>query len=45
MKNDVKDYRPLSDKQLIQLQTLTDTEKIELITLYNTMVYTLVEKL
>ena len=45
MKNDIKNYRPLSDQQLIQLQTLTDTEKIELIKLYNTIVDTLVEKL
>ena len=41
MKNDITNYRPLSEQQLIQVETLSDTEKIELIKLYNTMFYTL----
>jgi hypothetical protein len=41
MKDDVTNYRPLSEQQLIQVETLSDTEKIELIKLYNTMFYTL----
>jgi hypothetical protein len=36
MKQDITNYRPLSQEQLIQLETLTETEKIELIKLYNT---------
>jgi hypothetical protein len=45
IKNDIKNYKPLSEQQLVQLQTLSETEKIELIKLYNTIVDTLVEKL
>jgi hypothetical protein len=41
MKEDITNYRPLSQEQLIQLETLTETEKIELIKLYNTMFSTL----
>ena len=41
MKDDITNYRPLSQEQLIQVETLSDTEKIELIKLYNTMFYTL----
>jgi len=41
IKDDVKNYRSLSNQQLIHVETLTDTEKIELIKLYNTMFYTL----
>jgi hypothetical protein len=36
MKDDITNYRPLSEQQLIQVETLTETEKIELIKLYNT---------
>ena len=39
MKDDITNYRPLSQEQLIQVETLSDTEKIELIKLYNTMFY------
>jgi hypothetical protein len=41
MKYDITNYRPLSEQQLIQVETLSDTEKIELIKLYNTMFSTL----
>jgi len=41
MKYDITNYRPLSEQQLIQVETLSDTEKIELIKLYNTMFCTL----
>ena len=41
MKDDIKNYRPLSEQQLIQLETLTETEKIELIKLYNTIFNTI----
>ena len=41
MKDDITNYRPLSQEQLIQVETLSDTEKIELIKLYNTMFDTL----
>lgn len=41
MKDDITNYRPLSQEQLIQVETLSDKEKIELIKLYNTMFDTL----
>ena len=41
MKHDITNYTPLSKQQLIQVETLSDTEKIELIKLYNTMFSTL----
>ena len=41
MKEDITNYRPLTEEQLIQVETLSDTEKIELIKLYNTMFNTL----
>jgi hypothetical protein len=41
MKDDITNYIPLSEEQLIQVETLTETEKIELIKLYNTMFSTL----
>jgi hypothetical protein len=41
MKDDITNYRPLSEQQLIQVETLSDTEKIELIKLYNTMFNTI----
>jgi hypothetical protein len=41
MKDDITNYRPFSEQQLIQVETLTETEKIELIKLYNTMFSTL----
>jgi hypothetical protein len=41
MKQDIINYRPLSQEQLIQLETLTETEKIELIKLYNTIFNTI----
>jgi hypothetical protein len=37
MKDDIKNYRTLTDIQLSQLETLTETEKIEIIKLYNIM--------
>ena len=41
MKDDITNYIPLTEEQLIQVETLSDTEKIELIKLYNTMFDTL----
>ena len=41
MKDDITNYRVLSEEQLIQVETLSDTEKIELIKLYNTMFNTI----
>jgi len=41
MKYDITNYTPLSEQQLIQVETLSDTEKIELIKLYNTTFSTL----
>ena len=41
IKDDIRNYRPLNNEQLLQVETLTDTEKIELIKLYNTMFITL----
>ena len=37
MKDDIKNYRVLTDIQLKQLYTLTETEKIEIIKTYNIM--------
>ena len=37
MKDDIKNYRELTDIQLEQLQELTETDKIELIKTYNVM--------
>lgn len=41
MKQDIIDFRPFTHEQLLQLETLTETQKIELIKLYNTMFITL----
>ena len=38
MKDDITNYRPLTDIQLAQIEDLTETEKIELIKLYNVMI-------
>jgi hypothetical protein len=37
MKDDIKNYRPLTDIQLTQLEDLTEAEKIEIIKTYNIM--------
>ena len=37
MKDDIKNYRPLTDIQLTQLEDLTENEKIEIIKKYNIM--------
>lgn len=37
MKDDIKNYRPLTDIQLKQIEDLTETEKIEIIKTYNIM--------
>ena len=37
MKDDIKNYRPLTDIQLTQLKDLTENEKIEIIKTYNIM--------
>ena len=41
MKNDIKNYRVLTDIQLKQLYTLTETEKIGIIKTYNIMFSTI----
>jgi len=41
MKEDIVNFRPFTYEQLLQLETLTETQKIELIKLYNTMFITL----
>ena len=38
MKDDIKNYRPLTIVQLRQLETLTSEEKIELIKTYNLII-------
>ena len=37
MKHDIKNYRPLTEIQISQLDTLTEEEKTEIIKIYNTM--------
>jgi hypothetical protein len=37
MKDDIKNYRPLTDIQLTQLEEFTEAEKIEIIKTFNTM--------
>ena len=39
--DDITNYRTLTELQLIQLETLTDEEKLQVIKLYNTMFSTL----
>ena len=41
MKDDIKSYKSLTPMQLLQLDKLTESEKIEIIHLYNTMISTL----
>ena len=41
MKDDIKNYKPLTPMQLLHLDKLTETEKIEIIELYNTLISTL----
>jgi hypothetical protein len=41
MKDDIKNYKPLTAMQLLQLDNLTEEEKIDIIHLYNTMISTL----
>ena len=41
MKDDIKNYRVLTDIQLKQFYTLTETEKIEIIKTYNIMFSTI----
>ena len=41
MKDDIKNYRVLTDIQLKQLYALTETEKIEIIKTYNIMFSTI----
>jgi hypothetical protein len=35
MKDDIKNYRPLTDIQILQIETLTEKEKTEIIKLFN----------
>jgi hypothetical protein len=44
MKDDIKNYRPLTDIQLTQLEDLTENEKIEIIKTYN-IIFASIEKL
>jgi hypothetical protein len=41
MKDDIKNFRPLTEIQLIQLESLSEIEKIEIIKLYNIMMNTI----
>ena len=41
MKDDIKNYKPLAPMQLLQLDKLTELEKIDIIHLYNDMISTL----
>lgn len=41
MKDDIKNYKPLTSIQLLQLDKLTELEKIDIIHLYNAMFSTL----
>lgn len=41
MKDDISNYKPLTHSQLLQLEKLTESEKIDIILLYNTMISTL----
>jgi len=41
MKDDIKNYKPLTPNQLLQLDNLTELEKIDIIHLYNTIISTL----
>lgn len=41
MKDDIKNYKPLTPNQLSQLDKLTELEKIDIIHLYNTIFSTL----
>jgi hypothetical protein len=37
MMDDIKNYRPLSELQLTQIESLSEEEKIKVIKIYNTM--------
>jgi len=41
MKDDIKNYRTLTEIQLNEIQYLTENEKIEIIKIYNTMIATI----
>jgi hypothetical protein len=41
MKDDIKNFRPLTEIQLIQLESLSEIEIIEIIKLYNIMMNTI----
>lgn len=41
IRNDIKNYRTLTDEQFAQIETMTDSEKIEIIRIYNDMFSTL----
>lgn len=41
IKDDIRNYRPLTNEQLLQLESFTEIQKIDLIKLYNTMFITL----
>ena len=43
MKDDIKNYRPLTNIQISQLDTLTEIEKTELIKIYNIMFSSYIE--
>jgi len=43
MKDDIKNYRPLTNVQLEQLKSLSEIEKIEIIKIYNVMFSSLIE--
>jgi hypothetical protein len=41
LKDDIKNYRPLTEFQLMGIEYLSENEKIEIIKLYNTMIISL----
>ena len=41
MKDDIVNFRPLTNEQMLQLESFTEIQKIELIKLYNKMFITL----
>lgn len=43
MKDDIKNYRPLTDMQISQIDTLTENEKTEIIKIFNIMFSSYIE--
>ena len=43
LKDDIRNYRPLSEYQLLLIEKLTDIQKIEIIKLYNSIMQSIEE--